>query len=287
MTMQPCFPVTNLPATTTAVDAITIHWREYLMESVELCALMFSICLSGTLIYSKTSPLSAIPESSKSFLMGGIVAGITLLIIRSPFGRRTGAHLNPALTLTYFFLGRIHHWDTIFYILSQFAGAVVGVFLALEVLGGRLSAPPVCYVITIPGRDGRAVAFLAEILLSSLVMGVILFTTNRVHFVNSAPFFVTLITFFYYGFCSSLSGFSVNPARSFSSALFASVWEGIWIYFLGPSFGMLAAALIYIRVPGKHRVYCAKVFHDMKSPCPFRCDFMQLVGKNVVDDDLL
>jgi aquaporin Z len=281
--MQPCFPVTNLPATATAVDAITIHWREYLMESVELCVLMFFICFSGTLLYSKASPLAAVPESSKPFLMGGVVAVITLLIIRSPFGRRTGAHLNPALTLTYFALGRVPHWDTIFYILSQFAGAVAGVFIAHQVLGGHLSAPPVCYVITIPGSYGKAVAFLAEILLSGLVMGVILFTTNRVNFVNSAPFFVALITFFCYGFSSSISGFSVNPARSFSSAFFASVWQGIWIYFLGPGLGMLTAALIYIRAPGKHRVYCAKVFHDMKSPCPFRCDFMQLMSKKITE----
>jgi aquaporin Z len=285
--MQPCFPVTNLPATATAVDAITIHWREYLMESVELCALMFSICLSGTLIYSKTSPLSAIPESSKSFLMGGIVASVTLLLIRSPFGRRTGAHLNPALTLTYFFLGRIHHWDTIFYILSQFAGALVGVFLALEVLGGRLSAPPVRYVITVPGSDGRGCRIPCGN--SSVRLG------NGSHSIHNQPSAFRKLgsvlrssyNLLLLWFGSSLSGFSVNPARSFSSALFASVWQGIWIYFLGPSLGMLAIALIYIRLPGKHRVYCAKVFHDMKSPCPFRCDFMQLMGKNVIEDDLL
>jgi glycerol uptake facilitator-like aquaporin len=74
--------------------------------------------------------LSAFSYFSKSFLMGCAVAGVTFLIIRSPFGRRTGAHFNPALTLTYFFLGRIPHWDAIFYILFQFSGAVIGVFIA-------------------------------------------------------------------------------------------------------------------------------------------------------------
>jgi aquaporin Z len=94
---------------------------------------------------------------------------------------------------------------------------------------------------------------------------------------------VALMTVFYYTFCSSLSGFSVNPARSFSSALYASVWEGIWIYFLGPCCGMITAALVYIRIFGKHRIYCAKVFHDTESPCPFRCDFAHLIRKNVGD----
>jgi aquaporin Z len=84
-----------------------------------------------------------------------------------------------------------------------------------------------------------------------------------------------------------LSGFSVNPARSFSSAFFALVWEGIWIYFVGPSFGMLTAALVYVRIKGKHQIYCAKVFHDMKSPCPFRCKFMRLIGQDAIEERLL
>lgn len=276
--MQLHFPVTTLPAHATPAEAITTHWKEYLMEAAELCVLMLSICVSGTLIYS-TSPLSAFSYFSKSFLMGCAVAGVTFLIIRSPFGRRTGAHFNPALTLTYFFLGRIPHWDTIFYILFQFAGAVIGVFIAHEVLGGRLSAPPVCYVITLPGNSGRAVAYVAEFLLSGLLMGVILFTTNRVRLINLTPFLVALITVFYYVFCSSLAGFSVNPARSFSSALFASVWRSVWIYFLGPTSGMLFAALIYVRTAGGRQVYCAKVFHDLESSCPFSCRLAQLMRR--------
>jgi aquaporin Z len=279
--MQLCFPVTTLSAHATPAEAITTHWKEYLMEAAELCILMFSICASGTLIYS-TSPLSTLSHFSQSFLMGCVVAGVTFLIIRSPFGRRTGAHFNPALTLTYFFLGRIPRWDTIFYILSQFAGAVIGVFIAHEVIGERLATPPVCYVITLPGSYGRAVAYVVEFLLSGLLMGVILFTTNRVRLINLTPFLVALITVFYYVFCSSLAGFSVNPARSFSSALFASVWRSVWIYFLGPTSGMLFAALIYVRTAGGRAVYCAKVFHDLESSCPFRCRLAQLMSQENV-----
>src|ERR1700754_1699226 len=125
--------VTYLPATATPVDAIKTHWREDLMGGAESCLFMLCICLSGTLVYSNASPLSNFPASAKAFLMGTFVACGTLLIIRSSFGRRTGAHFNPALTLTYFVLGRVHHLDTIFYMASQFAGAIVGVSIAHEV----------------------------------------------------------------------------------------------------------------------------------------------------------
>jgi len=87
---------------------------------------------------------------------------------------------------------------------------------------------------------------------------------------------VAFVTVFYFAFCTSISGYSVNPARSFSSALFARTWQGIWIYFLAPSSGMLVAAAIYKSVMRGERIYCAKVFHDLKSVCPFDCRFEQL-----------
>jgi aquaporin Z len=48
--------------------------------------------------------VTATPENKR-------IATTTLLIIRSPFGGRTGAHFNPAVTLTFFWLGRGHPWD--------------------------------------------------------------------------------------------------------------------------------------------------------------------------------
>jgi aquaporin Z len=67
--------------------------------------------------------------------MGAIVAASIFLIIRSPLGRRTGAHLNPAVTLAYLWLDRIHRWDALSYVIAQFAGGLLGVFLACQMLG--------------------------------------------------------------------------------------------------------------------------------------------------------
>jgi aquaporin Z len=255
-----------------------VHWREYLMEAVELGILMVCICLSGALIYGRDSPLQRVPLSSpeRALLMGVLVAASTYFIIRSPFGRRTGAHLNPAITIAYLWLGRIHRWDALNYVLAQFAGALAGVLLAYETLGHHLTAPPVRYVVTLPGMYGRGVAFVAEFLLAALVMGVVLFATNHRRLAQFSPYLFALITVFGYVLGASISGFSVNPARSFSSALFARIWQGVWIYFAAPCLGMLAAAAIYVRSMGPTKVYCAKVFHDLKTPCPFPCRFEEL-----------
>lgn len=245
------------------------------MEGAELGALMLSTCCCGTLLYSGDSPLSSLGLSPalRSILMGVAIAATTFLIIRSPLGRRSGAHFNPAITLTYFWLGRVHRWDAGCYVMAHFVGGAMGVLAAREILGMSLSTPPVSYVVTVPGSHGIPAAFLGEYLLSGLLMGMVLYASNHRLFVRLTPLLVALLTIFYYTLSSSISGFSVNPARSFSSALFAWIWDGIWIYFLAPWFGMMTSAAVYSRTIGPDRVYCAKVFHDMRSPCPFRCHF--------------
>jgi aquaporin Z len=248
------------------------------MEGAEIAVLMLSTSICGALVYGRDSPLKDVnlSRTSQAMLMGTAIAITTFLIIRSPFGRRTGAHFNPAVTLTFFWLGRVHRWDAACYVMAQFAGAVAGVLVASQILGLGLSAAPVRYFVTLPGSHGKGVAFLGEYLLSALLMGVVLYASNHRLLTRFAPLFVALLTVSYFAFSSSISGFSVNPARSFSSALFAWIWQGIWIYFLGPCLGMLTAATLYIRTIGPDSVYCAKVFHDLQSVCPFLCRFQRL-----------
>jgi hypothetical protein len=93
--------ITALPRTASYSEAVRTHWREYLMEAAEVGLLMMCICFTGAFVYSEGSPLRHLSLSltAKSFLMGGLVAASTYFIIRSRFGRRSGAHLNPAFTL--------------------------------------------------------------------------------------------------------------------------------------------------------------------------------------------
>jgi aquaporin Z len=248
------------------------------MEAAELAMLMLCICGAGSLLYARNSPVAGVELSSvaRSALMGAIVAGATFIIIRSPFGRRSGAHFNPALTVAYFSLGRIHRWDAFGYIVAHFFGGIVGVFFAHQLFGADLSDLPERYVVTLPGRNGSLFAFIAELLTSFALMWVVLAASNHPRLAPYTPILVALVTVFYYMLSMSISGYSVNPARSFSSALFAHIWQGIWIYFFAPGFGMLAAAALYRKVAGADRIYCAKVFHDLQSPCPFNCRFAEL-----------
>jgi aquaporin Z len=278
MSTKHAYRVTALAPSASVAEAISVHWKEYLMEGTELGAFMLSTCICGTLIYSNRSPLNSLALSAvfESSLMGIAMAATVFLLIQSPFGRRTGAHFNPAVTLTFFWLHRMHRWDAAFYIAAQFCGAFAGVLAARGIVGLRLSEPPVQFMVTLPGKYGSAIAFAFEFVLSVLLMSTVLYASNHRLLARFTPVLVALLTVLYYVLSPSISGFSVNPARSLSSALFAWIWRGIWIYFSAPCLGMLTAAAIYIRWVGSDRVYCAKVFHDMRSVCPFPCHFQRV-----------
>src|SRR5437773_971593 len=149
-------------------DALRQHWPEYLMEAAELGLFMLSACAFTVLLYHPASVVaqSIHNEVLRRVLMGTAMGSTAIAIIFSPFGKRSGGHFNPSVTLTFFRLGKIEAWDAAFYALFQFAGGMVGVGLTFLVLKARLSHPAVNYVATLPGAFGPGVAFLAEVLIS-------------------------------------------------------------------------------------------------------------------------
>ena len=116
---------------------------------------------------------------------------------------------------------------------------------------------------------GSAVAFAAEFTISFILMSTVLFTTNRERLASYTAYFVGGLVAMYYTFESPLSGMSTNPARTFGSALHANYWHALWIYFIAPSMGMLAAGELFVRVRGGAAPYCAKLHHANRERCIF------------------
>jgi aquaporin Z len=193
-------------------------------------------------------------------------------LVRSPLGQRSGGHFNPALTVTFYRLGKIGAWDAGFYVAAQFAGGLLGVLAAAALLRDAVAHPAVRYVVT-AGAYGAAVAFGAEAAISFGLMLTVLALANvpawnRFTAAAAAALVATYITFE-----APLSGMSMNPARSLASAVPAQWWTGLWIYFVAPPLGMLAAAELYVRRRGAHRVLCAKLHHATTRRCIFDCAY--------------
>src|SRR5215469_17519551 len=142
-------------------SALRSHWPEYLIEGWALGTFMVSAGLVATLLGAPASPLHrALPDSMWRNAVGGIAMGLTaIVLIHSGWGKRSGAHMNPAVTLTFLRLGKIHPWDALFFVIAQVAGGTLGVVVVASVLGSLFTGPPVSYAVTVPGPKGVAVAF--------------------------------------------------------------------------------------------------------------------------------
>ena len=255
--------------------ALRRHWRVYVDEGAELAIFMISACFFTVWLFDPASPaLNLLPSSVLRRLLMGISMGATaILIIRSPMGKRSGAHFNPAITLTYFRLGKIDKWDAGFYVVSQFIGGICGVGVSALCLGSSLAVPTVDYAVTVPGRGGTAGAFFAEYFMAALLMLVVLWFSNRPPLAQYTSYLVGVLITFYVFVFAPVSGFSINPARTTASAVFADVWTAVWLYFVAPVLGMMTSAEIYLRVYGVESVLCAKLHPDPNYACPFLCHF--------------
>jgi aquaporin Z len=247
----------------------------YIFEGLELALFMMSACVFTVLLFDPSSPLeSLLPGGALRRLLMGVSMGLTaILIIHSPMGKRSGAHFNPAITLTYLRLGKISRRDALLYVLSQFTGGVFGVGVSALFLGRALASPQVMYAVTVPGRYGTGAAFAAELFMAALLMGVVLWSSNRPALASRTSYFVGLLITFYVLLFAPVSGFSINPARTTGSAVFADVWTAIWIYFSAPLLGMFISAEVYLRNQGKDRILCAKLHPDPAYECPFICHY--------------
>lgn len=261
------------------LNSLKQHWKEYLIEACGLGAFMISACAFGVLLFNPNSPLISLNAMLRNVLMGVAMGATAITIFCSPWGKRSGAHINPAVTLTFFRLGKVKFYDAVFYILAQFAGGILGVLVAWLLLGNLLEDSAVNFVLTLPGMRGVGVAFIAEIVISFFMMTMVLWTSNSLKLSRFTPYFAGLLVAFYITFENPLSGMSMNPARSFASAFAAQNFTGIWIYFIAPPLAMLAAAEVYLRVKGAKEVYCAKFHHHNSERCIFNCRFEELKSK--------
>jgi aquaporin Z len=260
------------------LNALRRHWPEYVMEGAELGLYMIFACAFVVLLEHPTSPVhQALPHSILRRVLFGIAMGMAAIgIIYSPLGQRSGAHFNPAVTLSFFRLGKVKFSDAAFYCGAQFVGGVIGVLLSTLTLGELVAHPSVRYAATVPGMAGVGVAFLAECVISFLQMLLILRFSNTKRLARFTGVFAGAMIATYISLEAPYSGMSMNPARTFASALPAQIWTGLWVYFTAPPLGMLLAAELYVRQHGIHRVFCAKLYHNNDKRCIFRCNWKQL-----------
>ncbi len=255
-------------------SALATHWPEYLMEAAGLGIFMLSAGGFGIVLFHPVSPMvSAVADPLLRRSLMGCAMGLTAVcLIYSPWGQQSGAHFNPAVTLTFLRLGKIASPDAFFYMAAQLAGGVCGIVTIALVSRGLLSDPAVNYVVTIPGAAGARVAFVAELAISLALMSTVLAVSNVPRIARYTGLCAGILVAAYITLEAPISGMSMNPARSFASALLAGLWTAFWVYVTAPLIGMLLAAELRLRL-SPQPVRCAKLHHDNPRRCIFRCGY--------------
>lgn len=260
------------------LDSLRRHWPEYLIESACLAVFMISANLFTAALFHPASPVARVVSKpvAARFLMGLAMGGTAIALIFSPWGKRSGAHMNPATTLTFFRLGKVAPWDAVFYVAAQFAGGIVGTLAAASVLGDVIKDPSVDFAVTIPGHGGPWVAFAAELAITFALMTTILIVSNTKRLARYTGLFAGGLVALYITFEAPLSGMSMNPARTFGSAVGAADYTALWVYFIAPLAGMLLAAEVYVRAGQQRTAHCAKLHHENDHRCIFFCRYGEL-----------
>lgn len=249
-------------------ETLAAHWQEFAIEGALLGMFMVSACCFGILLEHPALPVRSMIQSAllRRSLMGIAMGATAIALVYSPWGKKSGAHFNPAVTLAFLRLRKIAATDAIFYIVAQFTGGTVAVLLLKTQLASALSDGHVGYVATVPGRFGIGTAAFGEFVISFLLMTVVLNVANS----SVARFtgaFAGLLVASFITFEAPISGMSMNPARSFSSALPSGNWTAFWIYMVVPPVAMVAAAEIFHRSAEHHHAVCAKLHHDNDQRC--------------------
>jgi aquaporin Z len=215
------------------------NWDRYAIEGAALGVFLLVAIVATAVIENPGSPLRQMIDSALvRRVIIGVAMGLTAgAIIYSPWGMKSGAHLNPAVTLSFLRLRKVKGRDALFYVAAQFVGAAAAMVLAALLVPAM--ARSVNYVATVPGPQGSWAAFAGEAVISFLMMAVILVLSNSM--------------------------------RSLAPAVAAGTLDSIWIYFVAPTLGMFIAAELYVRLCGWRAVHCAKLHHPSTGPCHFNC----------------
>jgi aquaporin Z len=223
------------------------------------------------LCWAPGSPLPQLfpSEHLRLLLTGLLFASGATLVIYSPLGQRSGGHLNPAVTLAFWILGKISGVDAIGYGLSQTMGAVAGVLVAGWLVGAP--ARSIRDGLTLPGPGySLATAFAAEVGITFLLVLLILVFVDIPRIARFTGVAAGMLVALLVAVEAPVSGTSLNPARSFAPALVTATFSDLWIYLLAPPLGAaIAAGTFRSRLLAHHPPFCAKLYHSRKHRCIF------------------
>ena len=184
-------------------------------------------------------------------------------------GKRSGGHVNPAVTVAFWLNGLMSGTDTVCYIAAQFAGAVLGAWLAFTMFDWKNLG----VALALPGVDSSAllVLLVEVIIIFALIIAIFSFTSSGKsgRFTGIAVgIYIVVVTVLF----AAISGVGLNPARNFGPAVLLLRFDYIWIYFTASVLGAFAAYGLFRGATRGAQPACCKLCYKTEGPCLFKCN---------------
>jgi len=232
-----------------------LHWTLYGCEMVATATLMICGVISVAVL---TAPQGAVgvflaPHPIIQIALCGLFFGLSgTVAAMTPFGRVSGAHVNPSVSLAFALSGKLGWVDLCGYVIAQMVGACLGTWL---LACAAMLFPSWGHLVTTAGYAATVPAphvsimwpLMTELVLTALLILMLYGLAGHPRFKELTPWAGGLFFLLLNPVSAWLSGNSSNLARSFAPALFSGQWTSFWIYAIGP-FGGASLAVRAIRM---------------------------------------
>ncbi|MGI4750798.1 MAG: MIP/aquaporin family protein [Janthinobacterium lividum] len=222
----------------------------YVMEALALAGFVLIAAFTTIFLEHPDSPLAhtqlAVHPLWRSIILG-VVMGIYITAMVTAIGKLSGANANPIITWAFFRIKKISFANLCAYLTAQFLGAIVAVLLLNLTLGKLFQHPLISYSLTKP-KPGHSLgaSFIAEFIISFIFVITTLFVLSSKKLEKYNALIAGILIALFLIIELPYSGMSMNPARSFASALVAWKWKELWIYFVSPIIAMLLATELFL-----------------------------------------
>ncbi len=179
--------------------------------------------------------------------------GFSLLVMAATIGHVSGCHINPAVTVGLYVVGKVEAALVGWYLLGQVVGALAGAAVVWLVATGREGFSAAGnfaangYGELSPDGYGLGAVLVAEVAFTTLFVLAVVATTRRDNPPTLGPLSVGIALALVHLATIPVSNTSVNPARSLGAAVFAGgdALAQLWVFILAPTLGGVLAGLLW------------------------------------------
>ncbi|MGV9991558.1 MIP/aquaporin family protein [Streptomyces sp. NPDC003374] len=228
------------------------RWRAWLSEFAATAVLLLvMVAVFNCLFGSGGCAAHLLTGPGRRLAADAVAGGVTVgLLIVSPFGRCSGGHMNPAVSLAFWLMGALPGRDAAGYAVSQLAGSLTGVAVG-RLLWGEPVADPAVGFATVRAAAGMPwwAVFASEAAATVLMLAAVTFVAARPRAAALLPAVAGAAITVLILLTGRWTGGSFNPARQFGPELFSHDLGWLWVYLVAPLVGGALFALVRRRLP--------------------------------------